>query len=149
MKTTIRVICVVLLGLFASQSPLIAGNDKPITASELPTKIQQMINDYFKGKNVAVILVNRYMRGKSYDVVLTSGEKLEFDRNGDWTEFDCKYSSVPTALIPSAIMTYIDANYSGATIMQIEKDRSKYEVKLSTGIEITFDKKFQVIDIDT
>jgi hypothetical protein len=40
-------------------------------------------------------------------------------------------------------------NYSGATIVQIEKARSGYEVQLSTGLELTFNKNFKVIDIDT
>lgn len=145
----IRVLCVVLLGVFAYQSPLIAGNDKPITVNELPAKAKQVINNHFKGKNVALVTVESQIIGKSYDVVFTSGEKLEFDRNGEWTEIDCKHSVVPAALIPSAIKTYVNKNYSGTTIVQIEKDRSEYEVKLSTGLEITFNKKFQVIDIDT
>lgn len=28
------------------------------------------------------------------------------------------------------------------------RDRNEYDVKLSNGIELTFNKKFQVIDID-
>ncbi|MDD6687766.1 PepSY-like domain-containing protein, partial [Sodaliphilus pleomorphus] len=77
------------------------------------------------------------------------GEKLEFDRNGNWTEIDCKKSRVPVALVPSAIKNYVRKNYSGATIVQIEKARSGYEVQLSTGLELTFNKNFKVIDIDT
>ncbi len=149
MKMIFRILWVVILGVFAYQSPLIAGNDKPITVSELPTKAQQVINTHFKGKKVALVTAESQIIGKTYDVVFTQGDKLEFDRNGEWTEIDCKRSAVPAALIPSAIKNYVNTNYSGSTIIQIEKDRSEYDVKLSTGLEITFNKKFQVIDIDT
>ena len=37
---------------------------------------------------------------------------------------------------------------ANAKVMEMEKDRSEYEVKLSTGMEITFNKNFQAIDID-
>lgn len=149
MKTMIRILCMALLGFFAYQSPAIAGSDKPITVSELPARAKQVVKTHFRGKNIAVVTVERQIVGKSYDVVFTSGEKLEFDRNGNWTEIDCKRSRVPAALVPSAIKNYVRKNYSGATVVQIEKDRSGYEVQLSTGLELTFNKHFRVIDIDT
>ena len=149
MKTMIRFFCMALLGVLAYQTPAIAGNDKPITVRELPARAKQVVNTHFRGKNVAVVTVERQFVGKSYDVVFASGKKLEFDRNGNWTEIDCKKSRVPAALVPSAIKNYVRKNYSGATIVQIEKARSGYEVQLSTGLELTFNKNFKVIDIDT
>lgn len=149
MKTMIRILCIALLGVLAYQSPAIAGSDKPITVSALPARAKQVINTHFRGKNIAVVTVERQIVGKSYDVVFASGEKLEFDRNGNWTEIDCKRSRVPAALVPSAIKNYVRKNYSGASVVQIEKDRSGYEVQLSTGLELTFNKHFRVIDIDT
>lgn len=147
MKTMIRVLSVALLAVIAWQTPLIADNDKPITVSQLPAKAQQVINQNFKGKKIAVV-VQDGMLTKSYDVMFTNGDKVEFDRNGNWTEVDCRRSAVPVALIPSAIKTYVTQNYPDAKVMEMEKDRSEYEVKLSTGMEITFNKNFQAIDID-
>lgn len=143
----IRILSVVLLAVFAWQAPMIADNDKPITVSQLPSKAQQVINKSFKGKKVALVLQEGVIN-KSYEVVFTNGEKLEFDRNGNWTEVDCRRTGVPAALIPAAIKTYVNQNYADAKVMKMEKDRSEYEVKLSTGIEITFNKNLQVIDID-
>ena len=64
------------------------------------------------------------------------------------TEIDCKMSSVPAALIPAKIKQYVKSTYPGAKIIQIEVDASEYEVKLSNRLEVTFNKSFQVIDID-
>jgi signal transduction histidine kinase len=84
---------------------------------------------------------------KSYDVIFTNGEKIEFDKSGDWTEVKCK-SGVPTQIVPSAIRTYVKNNYPDASIIQIERKRNEYEVKLSNRWEITFDSQMRVIDID-
>ena len=38
--------------------------------------------------------------------------------------------------------------YPGVSIRKIEKDDEDYDVELSNGLDITFNKKFQVIEID-
>ena len=85
---------------------------------------------------------------KSYDVVFASGEKLEFDKSGDWTEVKCKTGEVPAAIIPEAILKYVKANYPDAKVLEIEHDSEGYEIKLSNRLEIKFNDKFQVVDID-
>lgn len=143
----IRILSVALLAVIAWQAPLVADNDKPISVSQLPAKAQQVIKKNFASKKIAVV-VQDGMINKSYDVMFTNGDKVEFNRNGEWTEIDCRRTTVPTALIPSAIKTYVTQNYPDAKVLKIEKDGSECEVKLSTGMEITFNKNFQAIDID-
>lgn len=143
----IRILSVALLAVIAWQAPLVADNDKPISVSQLPAKAQQVIKKNFASKKIAVV-VQDGMINKSYDVMFTNGDKVEFNRNGEWTEIDCRRTTVPTALIPSAIKTYVTQNYPDAKVLKMEKDGSECEVKLSTGMEITFNKNFQAIDID-
>ncbi len=85
---------------------------------------------------------------KSYDVIFTTGEKLEFDKSGDWTEIQCKASEVPVQVLPAEIRSYVSSTYPDAKVLEIERDGKEYEVKLSNGWEITFDNQFRVIDID-
>ena len=74
---------------------------------------------------------------------------IEFLKDGNWKEVDCKYSSVPEAVLPDAINQYVKTNYAGQKVLKIEKeDRGGYEIKLSGGLELGFDKRFQLIDID-
>lgn len=125
-----------------------ADNDKPINMTQLPTTAQQTIKKYFGNKTVALAKQESGLFEKSYDVVFNNGERVEFDRKGNWTEIDCKASAVPAGLIPAKISQYVKSTYPGAKIVQIEKDDSQYEVKLSNRLEITFNKNFQVVDID-
>ena len=142
-KWILMLICV--LGV---QSMAWADNDKPIQIGQLPTKAQTFITTYFKEHKVALAKMESGLFYKSYDVIFTNGEKLEFDKSGDWTEIQCKASEVPVQAIPAEIHSYVTSTYPDAKILQIERDGKEYEIKLSNHWEITFDYKFRVIDID-
>lgn len=148
MKNILKIVLVALIATTTVSLSAIADNDKPINVTQLPAIAQQVIKSHFSGKKVALAKQESGIIDKNYDVVFTDGSKIEFDRKGQWTEIDCRKSAVPTKLVPAAITKHIKANYAGQTIVRIEKDRNEYEVKLSNGIEIKFNAKFQVIDID-
>ncbi len=148
MKTIIKKTIMALICIVAFQTPVMADNDKPINVSQLPTTAQQTLSTYFSAKKVALAKMESGLIEKSYDVIFTTGEKIEFDRKGNWTEIDCKQSAVPTKLIPTQITNYVNQNYTGNKILKIEKDRNEYEINLSNGLEIKFNNKFVVIDID-
>ena len=133
---------------FAFQTAVFADNDKPITIDQLPQPAQQFINKHFNGKSVAIAKIESGIIERSYDVIFTNGDKLEFDRKGNWTDIDCKYSEVPAAAVPAQITDYVKKNHAGVKIIKIEREKNRHDVDLSNGWELTFDKKFNVIDID-
>lgn len=137
-----------LMCVFAMSTVVMADNEKPIQVGELPTKAQTFISAYFKSHKIALAKVETELFSKMYDVIFTNGEKLEFDKSGEWTEISCKQTGVPAQVIPEAIRTYVKNNYPDAKILKIERDRKEYEVKLSNRWEITFDSQMRVIDID-
>ena len=85
---------------------------------------------------------------KSYEVIFTNGNKVEFGKNGNLEEVNCKYTSVPTAIIPTTIQKYVTTNYPDTRVLKIERDKKEYEVQLSNRVELKFDLKFNLIDID-
>lgn len=125
-----------------------ADNDRPIQVGQLPTKAQAFITKYFRNHKVALAKMESGLFYKSYNVIFTNGDKLEFDRSGNWTEIQCERSEVPVGAVPAEIRAYVEEYYPGAKILQIERDGKEYEVELSNHWEITFDRRFQVIDID-
>lgn len=125
-----------------------ADNDRIITKEMLPTKAQVFIDNFFAETKISYAKEERDFMERSYEVVLADGSKLEFTRKGEWMEVDCRYTEVPAGVVPSAIVKYVSANYPDAKILRIEHDRRDYEVKLSNRLELTFDKKFNIIDID-
>lgn len=142
-------LALILVSLFSMCAlTLRADNEKPIQESQLPAAAQQFLKQNFADRKVAFAKVETGLMSKSYEVLFSDGDQIEFDGNGNWEEIDCKFTSVPDAVIPARILEYVRANYPDATVKKIEKDRREYEVKLSNRIELTFDSRFNLTDID-
>lgn len=123
---------------------MMADNDRVITFDQLPATAQTLLKQHFADKVPLIVTVDF----DDFKVMYQSGEKVEFDKKGNWKELDCKASAVPSALIPGEIKASVKKSFPGATIIKLDRDRRGYDVKLNNGMEIEFDKKFQVIDID-
>lgn len=134
--------------LFTLHSAAQASNDKPIQVNQMPQPAQQFINQYFVNNKIAIAKMETGFLDKSYEVIFTDGNKLEFDKKGNWKEVNCKYSFVPLRIIPTAILKYVTTNYPNVKVLKIERDTKEYEVKLSNQWELKFDRKFNLIDID-
>lgn len=139
----IAICCMVSCNMVAN-----AGNDKSITVNALPAKAQTLLNNHFNGQKVMLATIESGVVSRSYDVVLQNGTKLEFDKKGNLTEIDCKQGIVPALLIPQAIKSYLKDNYAGQSVKKIEMNKNEYEVELTNGLDLTFNKHFQLIDID-
>lgn len=114
----------------------------------MPQLAQQFIKQHFSDSKVALAKMESDFLYKSYEVIFTNGNKVEFDKKGNWEEVDCKHTSVPVAIIPAAIQKYVTTNYPDAKVLKIEREKKDYEVKLSNRTELKFDLKFNLIDID-
>ena len=125
-----------------------ADNNKIISKSELPASAQKLLDDCFPDAKLSYVKLERDFLERSYEVLLADGTKLEFFSNGEWQEVDCKFSEVPAGIVPEPILKYIAENYPGEKVLKIEIDRGNYELKLSNRLELTFNKNFNIIDID-
>ena len=121
-----------------------ADNDQVITFDQLPASAQDFHKQYF-GDKVPLAVT---MDWDDYTIIYQSGEKVEFNKQGEWKEINCRVSTVPTGLIPEQIQTHINATFPGTTIIEIDRGLRGYGVKLNNGLEIEYNTTFQVIDID-
>ena len=122
-----------------------AGNDKITSDTNiLLVSSRQFISDHFKDIPVSHIQIEKNLiRISSYDVILTDGTNVEFNHKGEWKEI--KRHGLP---IPEVIQDLIKKNYSSNKVVKIEKEIRDYEIKLDNGLEMTFDLKGNLIDID-
>lgn len=121
-----------------------ADHDQVIPFNQMPEAAQAFLKQHFTNKVPLVVTVD----WDDYTIRYESGEKVEFDKNGNWKEIDCRSSIVPTELIPKEIKTNIASTFPGAVILKIDRNRRGYEVKLDNGLEVEYSPTFQVIDID-
>lgn len=148
MKTLFRNLAAMAFCLTTTVLNVSADNGKPITFEQLPAPAQQFVKTHFANIKVVVATFEKDLLEKSYDVALSDGTKLEFDGKGQWTDVVCPKSGVPSKVLPDGIKTYLNSSFPDVKVKKIERDSREYEVTLENGTEITFNKNFQVKDID-
>ena len=130
--------------VLTSCNPLQADNDQVITFDRRPASAQTMLNQNFADKVPLVITAD----WDDYKVRYATGEKVEFDKRGNWRDIECKTSQVPTELIPTKIAANVNASFPGSTITEIDRDSFGYSVQLSNGLELEYNRRCQVIEVD-
>lgn len=115
----------------------------------LPQAARDVIYNNFKAE-ISVIKIDKdFGHISEYEVVLTDGSEIQFDSKGNWKDVEAaRDKSVPDAFLPSAITEYVSIHQKGAKVVGIERKRYGYEVELSNGIEMKFDKNGKFLRYD-
>ncbi len=146
MKKTLFIALFLIAGITASfaNSSLFLDDARAISFNQLPAKAQTFLKANFANKTP----LNIFVDDDDYEIIYQSGEKVEFDLKGNWKDVDCNKSAVPAGVIPAKIASYVKANYPKSSITDIEKDRGGYDIELTNGLEIKFNKNFKVVHIE-
>ena len=135
--------------LLAGITVTLAGNDRPITVDKLPAAAQNFLKSYFSDLTVAYAVEDPKFAGSEYEVTYTDRTEVEFDTKGEWTSVERKYTAVPAAIVPKQNTDYVGkSNFPSQEIRKIERNAYTWEIELTNGLEIKFDRNFRVIDID-
>ena len=118
-------------------------------ASVLPESARTTISNNFKA-GVSLVKIDKGIGGiHEYEVILTDGSEISFDKNGNWDNVETsKNKSVPDGFIPAGVKNYVAKNHAGTKIVGIDKERNGYEVELSNGIDMKFNKSGQFVRYD-
>lgn len=122
--------------------------EKSISINELPAAASNFIDTYFSDMPIALVKYEKDGLQKHYEVFFNNGESVKFDKSGNWVELQLPKTHVPTEVIPGRITEYLSTNYPDTAVLEIEKDKHGYELKLSNRIELQFDKNQNIMDID-
>jgi hypothetical protein len=123
-------------------------DDKPIAYNQLPAAAREFIKTHFADAKVALTTVENDLWSPNYEVIFTDGSKIEFLNSGEWDNIDCKYTRVPEAIVPAAILTYVKQNHPDNFVTEIDKERRGYEVGLNNHLDLTFSKSGQILGYD-
>lgn len=111
-----------------------------ISVSELPVAARSFLNQHYKYRPIEYIR-KKEQDGFPYTVKLAQGTQICFGENGDWCKVDGDGASLPKALVPNPIASYIKTNYPKKRITLIEKDNDKFDINLNNNIGLEFDAK--------
>ncbi len=116
--------------------------------SLLPDACRTFVATYYGDTPVAHIEIDRVLCWDTgYEVILTDGTNIEFTSSGEWKDIEGE-RAVPADLIPGFIRKYVQAHYKAETVRSIEKERRAYSIELSNGLELTFNHKGKLIEVD-
>lgn len=145
MKKILSIVVVALMALqFVSARDVVTKDEK-----QLPVAARNFINQHFTSPKISYIKIeSELLRGKKYEAVLTNGAEIEFNSKGEWTDVDCKRDAVPASIIPGYIKDYVNTNFNGQIITQIERDRFGIEVELKNDLSLKFDRNGNLRELD-
>lgn len=141
-----KFLSILVLAIVAVQFAF-AGDVVTHDSKQLPLTARNFISQYFSKPHISYIKIDNEFLSKKYEVILTDRTEIEFDKQGNWTEVDCKKAAVPAALVPAAVKNYVKTNFPQQIITKIER-KNGVEVELGNDFSLKFNKKGQFVGMD-
>lgn len=139
-KTRLIVLALSLLSI------TLAFAQKRINVSDLPKPAQTFLTKHFDKVKVLRVEKDTDDGKTAYEVNLKGNTEIDFDKKGNWEEVSGK---VPAAIIPVQIVNSVKKDYNDKRIVKIERERNGgYEIELTNGLDITYDKNFNVVKVE-
>ena len=128
---------------------LVTGcGEKNVPPTQLPQEIQIFVKQYFPTQTITYAEKELEWFTYKYDVILADGTQINFDTDNVWDKIDAKMATVPAALIPTPIATYVNTQFPAVAITKIDKERYGYDVDLANDLELKFNEQGALMEMD-
>ena len=140
---------IIVSSIFALVLLMTGCSDKPVLPTELPAPVMSFIQQTYPGQTITFAQKDFELTGWKYEVFLADGSHVEFDTDDTWDKVESPMTQpVPAQLIPAPIATHLQANFPGAFVTKIDKERNGYEIELATGVELKYNKQGALMEMD-
>lgn len=136
----------VATSLFALQS--CDKEDERVDYNKLPSAAQTFLDANYPNATVTSCVKDYDDWSHTYEVYLSDGTHIEFDKHGEWLDVENRVSGVAQSVVPAPIWDYVTTNYASLFIVDIEKDGRGYDVELNNDLDLDFDSKGNFVRID-
>lgn len=119
-----------------------------IPFEQLPVNAQTIITQNFVRENILFVAIDSEIFSTEYEVKFNDGKELKFNGSGELIKVDCKYEPVPETLVPAEVLTQVRSSYPNAFIKEWKLDDGRWKAELNNGLELIFNKRYQLVDID-
>ena len=141
MKKILFVMSVVLISMAC------VAEDRPLVYEQLPAPAKEFINANYPGEKVSYVVVDDDVIKPDYTVRLANGVEIQFENNGALEKISAR-TGVPAAVVPVQIADYVKTNFPDAVVVEYEIGRRDFSVDLSNGLELRFNGKFKLVELD-
>lgn len=123
------------------------ADDRPVTIEQLPAAARSFIEANYPDATISYAYVDDDLLRPDYTVRLSNGVEIEFEHSGALEKISSR-AGIPEGIIPVQITEYVNTHYPDALIIEYEVGRKEYEVKLINGLELKFDSRFRLVEVD-
>ena len=138
----------IIMALMLASMTIVNADDRPVTFNQLPSAAQTFINVNYPDDKVSFATVDDDFIRPDYHVALVSGVMLQFENDGTLEKVESRNGNIPEGIIPVQILQAVNSYYPDATILGYEVGRRSYEVKLSNRLELKFNSRFELVELD-
>lgn len=138
----------IMLSCLFGMAVMATAEDKPISFDKLPLEAKNFINVTFQDVKVLYAAVDDDLIRPDYKVALENGFRIQFTNSGALEKIESTSAPIPEGIVPYQILDYVKLHYPSATCIEYEVGRKGYEVKLSNRLELKFNRKFHLVEID-
>ena len=125
-----KTLMMALMAVFAAAA-LFA--DRIVPVDSIPQAAKNLIAEHFPGRNAQFAKADF----NEWEVQLDDGTEIEFTGGGEWKGIKC-YTGVPLSVLPQAIADHVAQSYPDVPVLNAEKERRGYELKLANRMEMFF-----------
>jgi hypothetical protein len=113
--------------------------EKVVQPDDLPANASGFVSTHYPGKDILQVVKELDNLKTYYHVYLDNGSKLDFSRQGNIKKIEGT-EAIPATIIPALILDYVDTHYTADFIRGWELKDASQDIKLSSGVELEFDK---------
>lgn len=132
-----KILFAVLTILLLSGS-VMAQKSTAIQPSQLPSQAGSFIKKYWLEANIFRVFKNP----QTYTVKLDNATTIVFDRQGRWSSI-AAFDQIPTEMLPQTIVRYLAQYYPDAVLLQADKVKNGYRIRLDNELVLQFNAKGQ------
>lgn len=126
----------------------ITSCEKVIPTKDIPAEIKSYTSTHFSDCSIDRAVKEKGENNEMYEISLSCGCKLEFDKNKNILDIDCP-TELPESVIPSNILAYVNSNYSTNHIIGWEIQNSNQNVELDNNITLVFNMQGEFLHKDS
>jgi uncharacterized protein YuzE len=119
-----------------------------VTEQKVPAEIAGYLNDHFPANPLLQVVKGVDGLKLIYDITLKDGIVVEFNKNKKVISIEST-GQLPGSVLPSEIAEFVAANYPANYIIAWEKDSRNQQLKLDNGLELEFNRKGELLRIDS
>jgi len=121
--------------------------EKVVQSNELPANASGFVSTHYSGNQILQVVKELDNLKTYFHVYLDNGTKIDFSRLGELKKIE-GVDRVPDTVIPALILNYVNTHYPNEFIRGWEIENATQDAKLSTGLNLEFDKNGNFLRID-